>query len=174
MKKYGLVLFATISLLLSCANDNGLENLTADERINENPSSFKEIGSIVIGGKGAAEISAYDEVSKKLFTVNNSDTNKIDVIDLSDPTNPKFIASIDLTRFNGVSNSVATCNGKLAVALEATPNKQGLGKVVVFDTANYTVIKEIIVGSLPDMVTFSPDGRYIMSANEGEPSDDYS
>jgi hypothetical protein len=174
MKKYGLVLFATISLLLSCANDNGLENLTADERINENPSSFKEIGSIVIGGKGAAEISAYDEVSKKLFTVNNSDTNKIDVIDLSDPTNPKLIASIDLTRFNGVSNSVATCNGKLAVALEATPNKQDLGKVVVFDTANYTVIKEIIVGSLPDMVTFSPDGRYIMSANEGEPSDDYS
>jgi DNA-binding beta-propeller fold protein YncE len=43
-----------------------------------------------------------------------------------------------------------------------------------FDTANYTVIKEIIVGSLPDMVTFSPDGKYIMSANEGEPSDDYS
>jgi YVTN family beta-propeller protein len=54
-------------------------------------------------------------------------------------------------------------NGKLAVALEATPNKQDLGKVVVFDTANYTVIKEIIVGSLPDMVTFSPDGKYIMS-----------
>jgi hypothetical protein len=63
--------------------------------------------------------------------VNNSDTNEIDVIDLSDPTNPKLIASINLTRFNGASNSVATCNGKLAVTLEATPNKQDLGKVVV-------------------------------------------
>jgi hypothetical protein len=40
--------------------------------------------------------------------VNNSDTNEIDVIDLSDPTNPKLIASINLTRFNGASNSVAT------------------------------------------------------------------
>jgi hypothetical protein len=39
---------------------------------------------------------------------------------------------------------VATCNGKLAVALEATPNKQDL-ESSRFDTANYTVIKEIIV-----------------------------
>jgi hypothetical protein len=53
--------------LLSCANDNGLGNLASEERINENPSSFKEIGSIVIGGKGAAEISAYDEVSKSFY-----------------------------------------------------------------------------------------------------------
>lgn len=111
--------------------------------------------------------------SQKLFTVNNSNTNKIDVIDLSDPTNPKLIASIDLTPFNGASNSVATYNGKLAVALEAFPNKQDLGKVVIFDTANYAVIKQITVGSLPDMVTFSPDGKYIMTANEGEPSSDY-
>jgi hypothetical protein len=174
MKKYGLALIATIFLLSSCANDNMVENEIVEETIDENPSSFQEIGSITIGGEGAAEISAYDEFSKKLFTVNNSDSNKIDVIDLTDPTNPKLIASIDLTPFNGAANSVATYNGKLAVALEATPNKQDLGKVVVFDATNYAVIKEITVGSLADMVTFSPDGKYIMSANEGEPNEDYS
>jgi hypothetical protein len=32
--------------------------------VNENAATFKEIGSITIGGAGAAEISAYDEVSK--------------------------------------------------------------------------------------------------------------
>jgi DNA-binding beta-propeller fold protein YncE len=173
MKKYGVALLATICLLSSCANDNPKDNETEAELINENPTTFKEIGSITIGSSGAAEISAYDEVSKKLFTVNNSNTNKIDVIDLSDPSNPKLIASIDLTPFNGASNSVATYSGKLAVALEAFPNKQELGKVVIFDTANYAVIKQITVGSLPDMVAFSPDGKYIMTANEGEPNSDY-
>jgi DNA-binding beta-propeller fold protein YncE len=36
------------------------------------------------------------------------------------------------------------------------------------------VIKEITVGALPDMITFSPDGNFIMTANEGEPNDTYS
>src|SRR3990167_5343043 len=134
MIKYGLTVFTAVFLLSACANENSAD--AAEEIVNENAATFKEIGSITIGSEGAAEISAYDEVSKKLFTVNNSDTNKIDVIDLSNPSNPVLIASIDLTPFNGSSNSVATFNGKLAVALEAT-TKQDLGKVVVFDTANY-------------------------------------
>jgi DNA-binding beta-propeller fold protein YncE len=173
MKNYALTFLFFIILLSSCSNNDKASKEPTAEVLNENLSSFKEIGSLTIGGTGAAEITAYDEVSKRLFTVNNSNTNKIDVIDLTDPTNPKLIASIDLTPFNGASNSVATYNGKLAVALESFPNKQDLGKVVVFDTANYAIIKQITVGSLPDMVTFSPDGKYIMTANEGEPSSDY-
>jgi len=173
MKNYGLALFASIFLLTACANENTNENEIPEGMVSENPSSFKEIASITIGGEGAAEISAYDEVSKKLFTVNNSDNNKIDVIDLEDPTNPKRIASINLSVYNGASNSVATYNGKLAVALESTIDKQANGKVVVFSTADYSLIKEITVGALPDMVVFSPDGKFIVTANEGEPNADY-
>lgn len=173
MKKYSISLLAAILILSSCTKEDNSSN-DQETIVNENPASFKEIGSLTIGGTGAAEISAYDEVSKKLFTVNNSNTNRIDVIDLSNPASPKFVTSIDLTPYNGASNSVATFNGKLAVALEAKPNKQDAGKVLVFDTTTYALIKEITVGALPDMITFSPDGNFIMTANEGEPNDTYS
>ena len=172
MKNLGISLLAALFILCGCENDKGDNNQEIE--VNEDVASFKEVGTITIGGLAAAEISAYDETTKKLFTVNNSATNQIDVIDLSDPANPKKLAVIDLSVYNGASNSVAVYGGKLAVALESTVNKQGNGKVVVFNTSDYSLIKEITVGALPDMVTFSPDGKYIMTANEGEPNADYS
>ena len=168
-----LAVFAVLLLFASCQN-NDSSNETPELVVNENPSTFKEIGTLTIGGTGAAEISAYDETSKKLFTVNNSSANKIDVIDLSDPSKPVLITSIDLVPYNGAANSVSTFNGKLAVALESKSNKQESGKVVVFETSNYALVKEITVGALPDMITYSHDGKFIMTANEGEPNDDYS
>ena len=92
--------------MVSCNND---ENSKKEDEIllTENPGTFKEIGSITIGGEGAAEITAYDEKTKRLFAVNNSGTNQIDVIDLTDPTKPVKIGKIDLTPYEGASNSVA-------------------------------------------------------------------
>ena len=174
MKKLSITLLAALALMTSCNNDENSKNEENEIVANENPATFKEIGSITIGGEAAAEISAYCEKTKKLFTVNNSGTNQIDVIDLSDPSKPAKIGKIDLTPYEGASNSVSVYNGKLAVALESTTNKQGNGKVVIFNTSDYSLIKQVTVGALPDMITFSPDGKYIMTANEGEPNTDYS
>lgn len=173
MKNLSISLLAALFILASCNND---ENSKTEPEVvvNENPATFKEIGSITIGGEAAAEISAYCEKTKRLFTVNNSGTNQIDVIDISDPTKPVKIGKIDLSSYEGASNSVAIYDGKLAVALESTANKQANGKVVIFNTSDYSLIKQITVGALPDMITFSPDGKYIMTANEGEPNTDYS
>ena len=174
MKKLSLLLLALMTIFASCNNDDNTNNEEPEVVVNENPATFKEIGSITIGGEAAAEISAYDEKTKRLFTVNNSGTNQIDVIDITDPTKPVKIGKIDLTTYEGASNSVAVYDGKLAVALESTANKQGNGKVVIFNTTDYSLIKQVTVGALPDMITFSPDGKYIMTANEGEPNTDYS
>ncbi|BFM44712.1 hypothetical protein CFS9_33530 [Flavobacterium sp. CFS9] len=173
MKNVSLSLLAALFVMASCNNDETSKNQESEVVVNENPGSFKEIGSITIGGEAAAEISAYDEKTKRLFIVNNSGTNQIDVVDISDPTKPIKIGKIDLTPYEGASNSVAVYDGKLAVALESTLNKQGNGKVVVFNTSDYSLIKQVTVGALPDMITFSPDGKYIMTANEGEPNTDY-
>lgn len=141
---------------------------------NEDPASFAEVGSIDIGEAGAAEISAYDPLTKRLFTVTNAGgATAIEVIDLSNPANLVRIATIDVTQFGGNVNSVSVSDGRLAAAIEATV-KTDPGKIVVFKTSDYSVVKQITVGALPDMVTFSYDGKYIMSANEGEPATDYS
>ena len=139
---------------------------------NEDLSGYTEIASISLGGSGAAEITAFDPETDRLFAVNNGTENKIDVLDMSNPALVKVIKSISMLPYGGYVNSVAVSNGKLAAAIEST-NKQAAGKIVVFNTSTYAEIKSINVGALPDMVTFSPDGKYIISANEGEPSNDY-
>ncbi|CAM3527840.1 choice-of-anchor I family protein [Flavobacterium chungbukense] len=172
MKKLSISLLAALLILASCNNDEN--NNEPEVVVNENPGTFKEIGSITIGGEAAAEISAYCEKTKRLFTVNNSGVNQIDVIDITDPAKPAKIGKIDLATYEGAANSVSVFDGKLAVALESTANKQANGKVVIFNTSDYSLIKQVTVGALPDMITFSPDGKFIMTANEGEPNTDYS
>jgi DNA-binding beta-propeller fold protein YncE len=141
--------------------------------VNEDPAGFAEISSLDIGGTGAAEITAYDPITQRLFVVNNDASgNKIDVIDFKNPAALSApIAAISITAF-GAANSVAVSNGKLAVAIESS-DKQAPGKVVVYNTNDYKEVKVITVGSLPDMVTYSPDGNFILTANEGEPNDAY-
>ncbi|MFE4104884.1 choice-of-anchor I family protein [Almyronema epifaneia] len=121
--------------------------------------------------EGAAEISAYDPVTQRLF-VTNANANTIDIINIGDPTQPTLVSSISLNLFGGGVNSVAFKNGVLAAAVEADV-AQDAGQVVFFD-ADGVVQGAVAVGALPDMLTFTPDGSKILVANEGEPSSDYS
>lgn len=172
MKNCNFIILLALFTLISCDNTSNSAG-TDEEMALENPSTFKEIGSIALGGAGAAEISAFDEKTRRLYTVNNSVTNQISVIDISNPSQPTLISNIDLSKFNGAANSVAVKDGKLVIALESKSNKQDNGKVLVFDTTTQTLLKELSVGALPDMITFSPNWRYIITANEGEPNDTY-
>lgn len=167
MKKNVLFVLLSVGVLLI-----GCKKTELSPANTEQASSFVEIGSIDIGDAGAAEISAYDPISQRLFAVNNGSVNKIDVIDLSNPANPTLISSIPISGFGGFANSVAVSNGRLAIAIEAAV-KQNQGKVAIFDTRLLVEIKTVTVGALPDMVTFTPDGNWILTADEGEPSNDY-
>jgi hypothetical protein len=118
---------------------------------------------------GAGEIVAYDERSERLFVVNAS-LDTVDVLDASDPTSPGKIGVIDTSSF-GSPNSVDVHRGVVAVALQADP-KTDPGTLAFFDAAG-TPLGSVKVGALPDMVTFTPDGRFALVANEGEPNDAY-
>lgn len=129
--------------------------------------------TVVPGGTGAAEICAYDALTKKLFVVNNGSLgNRIDIYDFTQPAQPVAIGNISMAPYGGLVNSVAVHSGKLAAAIEST-TKTNPGKVVVFSTDDYHVLANVTVGALPDMVTFSPDGAFILTANEGEPNEAY-
>lgn len=169
MKKLVFNLLCLISLA-ACKKNN---ESPAEVFANEDPTTYQEIATLNLGGLGSAEITAYDEQTKRLFAVNNGSVNKIDVIDLSNPATPRVIHSIPMAQYGGFVNSVDVSNGRLAAAIENT-NKQAPGEVVIFNTATYAVITEVVVGALPDMVTYSPDGNLIITANEGEPNDNYS
>jgi hypothetical protein len=168
MKFKLLTLSFALMAIVSCKKDNPEPEFF----VNEDAATFAEVGMLDIGDAGAAEISAFDSQTKRLFVVNNGTVNKIDVLDFADPKNIKLLSSISTLPYGGLVNSVAVSNGKLAAAIEST-SKQTNGKIVVFKTIDNSEIKVITVGALPDMVTFSPDGKFILSANEGEPSDDY-
>jgi hypothetical protein len=177
MKK--TILFSLLVLALASCKKETMPTTTEPEFfVNEDASSFAETSSFDVGEAGAAEITAFDPITKKLFVVRNENEglpnqlNQIEVIDFSNPSAMKSIGTIAMLPFGGGVNSVAVHDGKLAAAIQAT-DKQANGKVVVFKTSDYSKIAEVVVGALPDMVTFSPDGKYILSANEGEPNAAY-
>lgn len=179
MRKFLLVAFLLSLCFIACKKDKPISD-EPEFFVNEDPKTFAEIGSFDVGEVGAAEISAFDPLTKRLFVVKNENedvdgktpVNQIEIIDFADPSNMKSIGIISMAPFGGAVNSVAVHDGKLAAAIQDKV-KQANGKVVVFKTSDYSKIAEVTVGALPDMVTFSPDGKYIMSANEGEPSPDY-
>ncbi len=120
---------------------------------------------------GAAEISAYDPASKQLFFTNAED-NSIVVLDLSDPSYPTEVTTIDMSVYGDGVNSVAVYNGLVAVAVQADPVTDP-GSVVFFKASDASHISTATVGALPDMVAFTNDGQTVVVANEGEPNDDY-
>lgn len=131
----------------------------------------------------AAEITAYDPGTRRLFVV-NADAGAVDVLDVADPAQPTRLFTLDVAGraaadgsvvdAGAAVNSVDVHDGVLAVAVEADP-KTAPGWALFFDTAGSAAYRSgVRVGVLPDMLTFTPDGTRVLVADEGEPADDFS
>ncbi len=126
------------------------------------------LASYLVDEGGTAEITAFDPVTKRLFVTT---VGALKILDFSDPENISLIATVDINSFGSSVQSVAVSNGIVAAAIAATdPLDNGFAVVMDTDGNNPTAME---VGSLPDMLTFSPDGSKLLVANEGQPSDDY-
>jgi 2',3'-cyclic-nucleotide 2'-phosphodiesterase / 3'-nucleotidase / 5'-nucleotidase len=121
--------------------------------------------------KAAAEITAYDAGSKRLFITNGPDTS-IKIVNVSNASNPILISSISIKPYGIDLTSVAVKNGIVAITVIDSLGKTENGKVVFLDV-NGNYLNQVDVGPNPDMLTFTPDGKKILVANEGEPNDGY-
>jgi Bacterial Ig-like domain/Secretion system C-terminal sorting domain len=136
-----------------------------------NQISLNYIGSFDPSGTNTSstEIVVHDPATQRLFTI-SSITDVFDIINFSNPTSPTVVNTINMAPYGGIT-SIAVKNGIIAAASPNT-NPQLNGSVVFFDI-NGNFLKQVTVGALPDMITFSPDGTKVMTANEGEPNDAY-
>lgn len=177
-------LLACAALSYGCATDAPLEAESFDDvtgALNQSDSCsgaqelrFSVLGSYRNGlfAQSAAEIVAHDPRTQQLFVVNAAQA-RVDVLDIVDPSAPSLVTSLAFASYGAAVNSVAVRDGVAAMAVEGHL-KTDPGTVVFVSTHDLSVLAAVKVGALPDMVTFTPDGRYVLTANEGEPNADYS
>ncbi|MDA0824752.1 MAG: hypothetical protein O3C28_20375 [Proteobacteria bacterium] len=145
---------------------------SADKLVNIH---LQQLGRFETGvfDESAAEIVAYDRGSQQLFVI-NANEKSVDILDISDPSSPNLVSMIDVTtviaNVGGV-NGVAVHNGLVAIAVE-NEIKQHNGWAAFYSTDGH-YLTHLEAGALPDMITFTPNGKYVLVANEGEPSNDY-
>ena len=138
------------------------------------------IGSEVNADGGVAEIVAYNSDTGTAYAVNGQDgklyyfsvtssgltqTGSLDVETLIEEYEDGFSYG-DLT-----SVAVDTVNDHIALAVQAEEYDEA-GRVLLLDY-DLDVITTFETGVQPDMVTFTPDGSCILTADEGEPRDGY-
>jgi hypothetical protein len=157
--------------------------------------ALEQIGRYESGqfNEDAAEIITYSSDTGHLYVV-NADVSGIDILDVTQPGNPERVDQLlldDVWEDAGEVTNIALRddvslkpptgttaeeeeNGTsvLAVAtVAATP--QNNGRVVFYNAAARSALTMVEVGAAPDMVTFTPDSETVLTANSGEPSEDY-
>jgi hypothetical protein len=158
------------------------------------------VGRYASGGTVAqpslvAEIIAYHANSKSLFitvdtTAEPSSFKRVDLSGLGTTAISSPTTANNLTvsaRYNvatdvndgsftaGGVQSLDVTGNLLAIAVQAAP-KTNQGVIAFYSltsTGTPSFLKKVTVGSLPDGVAFSPDGKYLVVANEGELSNSF-
>jgi hypothetical protein len=144
-----------------------------DDEVNvpaaSNALNINYLSSYLVDPTGSSEIVAHDPTTQRLFVM-NSTASKVEILNFANPAAITPIMSVDLSSYGIGGTSIAFKNGIVAATVEGA--NFGNGKVVFMDT-NGTIGSVVEAGVLPDMITFTPDGTKVLTANEGQPNDDY-
>lgn len=127
-------------------------------------TTIERLWSYAHAGEQKSEIVAYDRRTDTLWVAG---TVGVEVLHRK---SGMPIGVIPVGNFGAV-NSVAIHDGLAALAIESTQDRTLPGVVVFYDTRSLRQVGQpVAVGALPDMLTFTPDGRSVLVANEGTPN----
>ncbi len=144
------------------------------------PDPANVLKSAVAGaiGLNGAEIAAFDADAKRAFVTSE---NGLQVVDAADLSSLSVIATLDPAALGFDASEITSVAAKNGVVAVARPDPTGLidgendpffgaGQVLYYDADTLGFLGVSQVGPLPDMLTFSDDGAYLLVANEGQSS----
>ena len=152
-------------------------NTTSDTGLVEYLSSYSTGYTDEDGG--VAEIVKFNKENSCMYLVSGK-TQTLDIVKVNTDGSTELVKKVDIADLGTVNGfsagditsvDVNTDRGLVAIAVQnADYTKNGV--IVTLDYEGNFVAK-YEAGVQPDMVTFSPNGNYILSANEGEPREGY-
>lgn len=174
----GLISLTCMSLLVPTFAAGTQQKKDSDRGFVRELSSYSV--SRANGDGGVAEIVTYNKKDKVFYVVSGI-TQSIDIVKInSDGSNKKLktVSIKDVLKDKNINagdmNSVSYSDEKeiLAVAVQDEDYRKEGHILILDEDGNFK--KAFECGVQPDMVTFTKDGKYILSADEGEPREGYS
>jgi hypothetical protein len=169
----GFALSATLTSIGVSALGQDTDSASRDQSSSDVESvRLERIGRYKTGqfDGGAEDVSYYPD-GQRLFVVSVA-TGQIEVLDISDPTHPTKERILDASNaFEAASSTTSLdISGDTVAVVATTTDRQSSGRVIFYDAVSLATVAVVEVGVLPDMVTFTPDGKYVLVANVGAAS----
>ena len=158
---------AFVMSLLICAGYSFAKNpdAPAPAGLFQLGTTLKQMASVSMT---TAEISAYMPEKKVLFVVGGE--NVLEVVDMADPANPQKVNELKLP---GGASSVTVHGDLVAVSLLNNPEwKKGHVQVMRYGK-KLEVLGLHELCYMPDMITFTPNGKNLLVACEGSPDETF-
>lgn len=173
-------LCAAVAFPAAAMSTAGYEN--GNSSLDITMSAHYTSGSFNADG-GVMEIVAYNKANGHAYAVNGQDgvLASIDIAggdtELSsvDIDVKELVSDSDFTYGDMTSVAVSPDGSLIATALQDADYDEE-GRIALFSSdsdGSIELLKVYEAGIQPDMVTFSPDGRYVLTADEGEPREGY-
>ena len=175
-----IVLVIAVVRLLTMALDAAAQSITLT------PLGTYDAGVFTPDDPRISEINAFDPVGQRIYVVNPANS-RLDVINASNPSAPtnggtvNFVADCAALQTSGCPvagsepNSVAIFGTLIGVAI-SNATRTNNGHAVFYELQGAAVPRFLVsleVGAVPDAITFTEDGKYALTANEGEPNAAY-